>query len=340
MTMNPLLIAISLAPAIVHSEPSAIRMGSRSGFTLDIRGSYRAYSDELREYRGMLTLSIPLHRLVGGPSKRPVSSPDPGSHLDRVPSATQSPGPFTPPARGFEARNDAAAGVLLAQNAPAAERHEAPPGEPPAKVDAAPARAEPLPQKPESRAMASAPRRPLIRVTPALAKRVVVAALRHHGYKAQEARLLSLSSRAKTSALLPEVRLRALRSTDEQLRLTPVLEDPYRYTQAGGEDLLFEARLTWRLDRIAFADEELAVERIRHQREQAKAKLTERVLKALVAWQEARLKLQDELLSDEDWASASMQELEAALELEILTGGRFTELHAEPSPRPVRGTAR
>jgi hypothetical protein len=36
----------------------------------------------------------------------------------------------------------------------------------------------------------------------------------------------------------------------------------YDYTQTGGADLLLEARATWTLDRLVFADEELGIERL------------------------------------------------------------------------------
>ena len=113
--------------------------------------------------------------------------------------------------------------------------------------------------------------------------------------------------------MLPTLRLRAARTTDESLRLTPTIDDPYRYTQAGGTSLLFEARLDWKLDRLVFADEELGVERLLGDRENAAARLAERVLRLLVAWQRAQLRAADAGLEPEQRALAELEALEAEL---------------------------
>src|SRR5690606_41297240 len=57
-----------------------------------------------------------------------------------------------------------------------------------------------------------------------------------------EARLDALASRARTSALLPELRLRATRAVDESESLSPTEYDPLRRTASGGTSTWFEAR--------------------------------------------------------------------------------------------------
>jgi hypothetical protein len=135
------------------------------------------------------------------------------------------------------------------------------------------------------------------------------------------------------SAALPELRLRAAHSTDESLRLAPTTSDPYRYTQSGGADLAFEARLTWKLDRLVFADEELGVERLRGQRAAGRAQLVKQVLAALFAWQRAELRRLDPELSTEARVEAALRALEAVITLDVLTGGWFG---AEAVPRLAR----
>lgn len=162
-------------------------------------------------------------------------------------------------------------------------------------------------------------------LSPALARAALRVALRTAGFPESRARLYSLQSRARSSALLPTLRLRAARTTDESLRLTPTIDDPYRYTQAGGASLLFEARMDWKLDRLIFADEELGVERLRNDRANAEARLADRVLKLLVAWQRARLRAGDTGLEPEQRALAGLEALEAEIYLDLLTDGWFSE---------------
>lgn len=166
---------------------------------------------------------------------------------------------------------------------------------------------------------------PTIMLGPALARAAVRAALRAHGYPAARRRLSSMASRARLSATLPEVRLRAARTNDESLRLTPTSSDPYRYSQSGGSTLWFEARLTWKLDCLVFADEELAVERLRQRRDKARVALVEHVLSALFAWQRALVKAADTSLLPNERTLAELDALEAEATLDVLTGGWFSK---------------
>jgi hypothetical protein len=161
-------------------------------------------------------------------------------------------------------------------------------------------------------------------LTPELARRTVRAALRVGGSGRARTRLDSLESRARSSAALPELSLRAARSTDESLRLTPTIDDPYRYSQAGGTSLLFEARLGWKLDRLVFADEELGVERLRGERARAEVRLVERVLVLLFAWERARAARADPDLGEAERLLAELEILKAEVSLDLLTGGWFT----------------
>jgi hypothetical protein len=190
-----------------------------------------------------------------------------------------------------------------------------------------------VPGKPVAEAQAPpAPRQRTVRLllSPELARAALRVALHAAGFPAGRARLQSLKNRARSSAILPTLRLRAARTTDESLRLTPTLDDPYRYTQAGGTSLLFEARLDWKLDRLIFADEELGVERLQNDRANAQARLVDRVLKLLVEWQRARVRAGDVSLEPEQRARASLEALEAEIYLDLLTNGWFT---AEPAVR-------
>lgn len=150
------------------------------------------------------------------------------------------------------------------------------------------------------------------------------AAYRAAGRGRAHSRFASLSSRARASAALPELRLRAARSTDESLRLTPSSSDPYRYTQAGGVTLSFEGQATWRLDRLVFADEEIAIEHLAQNRSRSDSALTEQVLRTLFVWQRARVTAAREDIDPDAQLEAELRALEAALRLDVLTGGWFS----------------
>jgi hypothetical protein len=170
---------------------------------------------------------------------------------------------------------------------------------------------------------ALAPALPRLRLAPGFAREIVREALRLQGDAKARERLDGLSGRARVSAILPELTLRAARSTDQSLRVAPAGVDRYDLTQTGGADLLFEARATWTLDRLVFADEELRVEQLRHAREAAAERLVLLVLKHLFAWQRARAALLAPDLEPERAWSLETDAFEAEAALDVLTDGYF-----------------
>lgn len=161
-------------------------------------------------------------------------------------------------------------------------------------------------------------------VSPALARAAVAAALRLLGSGAELRRLEAMATRSRASASLPEVRLGAGTARDESLRLTPTLADPARFTQDGGRDVWFEARLAWRLDGALFSKEEIAIERLKAEHRQERARVTREVLEALLDWQRAGLALRMEHLLPEERDAALVKELGAVARLDIATGGWFS----------------
>jgi hypothetical protein len=161
-------------------------------------------------------------------------------------------------------------------------------------------------------------------ISPALARGAVEAALRVQGSALRLERIASMAARARTRAALPELGLRAGTSSDTSLRLTPIASDPARFSQSGGRDLFFEARLTWKLDRALFSDDEVAIERLSWGTEQARERLVQRVLELLFEWQEARLELARPPLDDERYRKAWLASLRSAAELDVLTEGWFS----------------
>lgn len=176
-------------------------------------------------------------------------------------------------------------------------------------------------------------------LTPRLARACVVAAWRAAGLGVDESRLEGIAARARWSALLPEARLRALRSDDSRLSLdTTTASDTSRLRDSAGANVGLEARLTWRFDRLIYAGDEPAFERIRLEHRDARARIGARVLDALFHWQRAALDLRSVPPSEDgtrDEADVALRVMEAEAALDVLTNGWFSA-HGPRVPTPHR----
>jgi len=171
-------------------------------------------------------------------------------------------------------------------------------------------------------------------VTARLARQCVETAWRAQGIDADDGRLDAIVSRARLSALLPETRLRAVRFEDARLSLD-TSTDTSRWRDSAGANLGFEARLTWRFDRLLYADDEPSLERIRIEHRDARTRIAGKVIDALVHWQRAMLEwraVASGQVGTRDEAEAALRAVEAEAVLDVLTGGWFG-LH-KPRPRP------
>jgi hypothetical protein len=163
---------------------------------------------------------------------------------------------------------------------------------------------------------------PAIAVTMEVARSCVRAALRTVGL-GDDHRLESVAARARSSAALPELRLRAVRTLGETGRVSLSEDDPSRYVASGAATNVLEARVTFRLDRLLFADEEIVVERARLDRTEQRLRITAKVLQALFEWQKAYALLQDATVPSEDRFLAVLREGESSAILDMMTGGWF-----------------
>jgi hypothetical protein len=164
-------------------------------------------------------------------------------------------------------------------------------------------------------------------LTTEVARTCVRAAWRTLGI-ADDVSIDSMASRARTSAALPELRLRAMRTVDESGRVTLSDTDPFRYTEAGTATSWLEARLTFRLDRLIFADEEVSLERVRVERSELRARAAAKVLQALFEWQRAYALVQEPAISSAEHFAAILRELEASAILDVMTDGWFGRFRA------------
>jgi hypothetical protein len=158
-----------------------------------------------------------------------------------------------------------------------------------------------------------------------LARDCVTAAWRTSGLGVDDARIDSIIARSRASALLPETRVRAMRLfTDAQHTTLLATTDATNYYDAIGANLILEARLTWRLDRLVYAGDEPTLERARLERQEARSRLGTRTLEALFAWERASLDERDPAESAREKRESSLRTAQAAATLDVLTGGWFS----------------
>ena len=101
---------------------------------------------------------------------------------------------------------------------------------------------------------------------------------------------------------------------------------------------MLEARLTFRLDRLLFADDEVSLERVRIERSELRSRTAAKVLQMLFEWQRAYSLLQDPTLSSDDHFSAILREVEASAVLDVLTDGWFGRFRAALTQRAEGGS--
>jgi hypothetical protein len=187
----------------------------------------------------------------------------------------------------------------------------------------------------ESTMVRAAPRRVhLPRIAPRVARAAIAAALRERGHGIADERIDDLATRARWSAILPEVRLRATRQVDESSSLSPTSYDPQRTTSTGGVSLWLEGRTTWYFDRLVFADEEVRIEALRRELSQERERIRKRVLELLFGWQRAAARARDPLLDPQRCVEALLDEEQHAIELDVMTGGWFSRWSRA---HPLRG---
>jgi hypothetical protein len=162
-------------------------------------------------------------------------------------------------------------------------------------------------------------------VAPALARACVAAAWRASGLGSDDERIDSIVARSRTSALLPDARIRAMRLlTDTSRTTTLATTDGTNYYDALGANLVLELRLTWRLDRLVFAGDEPTLERLRIERRDARTHLATRTLEVLFAWQRAAITLRQAVVGSSEQIEAQLRMGETEATLDVLTGGWFS----------------
>jgi hypothetical protein len=163
----------------------------------------------------------------------------------------------------------------------------------------------------------------LPRIRPRDARAAIQAAESSSGEPRAAAELDDMASRARWSALLPELRLRATRLVDESTSLSPTSYDADRTTASGGISLWLEARTTWSLDRLVFASEEVRIGQIHRQLAAATARRNDAVVEQLFAWQRAIYAMHDPTVEPARCMAAWLDAEQLAAQLDLATNGWF-----------------
>jgi len=163
-------------------------------------------------------------------------------------------------------------------------------------------------------------------LVPAGTLRALVNAAWHTAGLDRDEALDDLASRAKSSALAPELRLRAHRTLSYGARIFSADTLADHTTLSDGAETFLEARLTWRLDRLVFADEEVGIERVKLDRAELKQRLASRIVELTIAWTRGRRAAANLDLLPQEREEAAMMAMEAMLALDAFTGGAATEL--------------
>lgn len=145
---------------------------------------------------------------------------------------------------------------------------------------------------------------------------VIAAAYRTAGLDRDPAR--SLTWRARLAGIVPMVSLRAGTNTSWHVEDDPNV----------GRGTAYEARATWRLDRLVFDGRELQVEATSAARRRERRRVASRVIRAYFMWRRATM------------ARSAVRADEAAAELDAMTDGWFTEARRTASESRTADSSR
>ncbi len=169
-------------------------------------------------------------------------------------------------------------------------------------------------------------------VTKQAARSIVLAAWRASGIEVDDERIDGMLTRAHTSALLPDVHLRAARRIDDEVYGPTPADVTYSYAYPDRVATTFEARLTWKLERLVYSNQEPALERLRLERSDTRARIAARVLNVLADWQHAWVDLHTTPPDAPASLDAVMRQSDAEASLDVMTAGYFSRWRARTSP--------
>jgi len=161
--------------------------------------------------------------------------------------------------------------------------------------------------------------------TPAFALALVMTAWRLAGLSNIDTAIDDAIHRSRLAGLLPELRLRAMHDTEARLSVTDdERTEAVRTHDSRTGGMLFEARLTFRFDRLLYGDDEPPLERLRDERRTLRLRVLSLVVEAYGKFLRAEHARNSEPEGSLEREEAFLRAFEARATLDALTEGAFT----------------
>ena len=163
-----------------------------------------------------------------------------------------------------------------------------------------------------------------------LAQEAARVAVRTSGLSANDAEVDALASRARWSALLPEVRLEIKDSSagmHDYVSSTGSLTSSYF-----GASYEVDGTLVFHFERLAYSGQESRLERLRLERIRARARVVQRVIDEVARWSKATGDERQTPDGTDAHADAIARRVSAQMALDVWTGGWFSRRLAGRAP--------
>jgi hypothetical protein len=173
------------------------------------------------------------------------------------------------------------------------------------------------------------PRAPAPQATPVyavplgeLAQRTVRVALRTSGFPQDAGEVDRIAARARWAGLMPEL---SIHGTQTQGGTTNYSSDTGTVSLSQyGPGTSLQASLTFHLDKLVYSGQEWRVERLRVERLEARAKITQRIIDEVARWSRALAEERDEPDGSQARLDAMIRRTSAQMALDVWTDGWFT----------------
>jgi hypothetical protein len=155
-----------------------------------------------------------------------------------------------------------------------------------------------------------------------LAIRTVKVALRTAGISERDAEVDRIATRARVSALMPEVSVRA---TQTEAGIKDYSSDTGTVsTSEYGPGFSLQASLTFHLDKLVYSGQESRIERLRIERMDARTRISQKIIDEIGKWSRALAEERMDVDSQPGHLDAMVRRTNAQMALDVWTGGWFS----------------
>jgi len=155
-----------------------------------------------------------------------------------------------------------------------------------------------------------------------IAQRAAHIAVKTAGISESDAEIEHLATRARASALLPEVRVMAKGTSagpKDYISDTGTVATSYF-----GPSYSIEGTLTFHLERLVYSGQEARLERLRLERVEARTRITQKVIDDIARWSKATAEERDSPEGTDQHADATARRVAAQMALDVWTAGWFS----------------